>query len=287
MITIAKTKEGEFINAKNATSGIIYYCVHCDCPMYRKLSRAKNPFFACRSGNKHTSPECQKSSESLVTHDPEITDSEAFHHHILTPPKRGTGGAPGEPHEPPVPTEHTVPFQSLEALWNSGLTKSGNIPIANGRLSDILLSNRLAHMVMRNNTDIGPRVLEVTPDFCFDKTQTIRFLLFGVIWQKAGSPDLPCRKVIDFHIASREVYDRLVRKFFLVSVDDATGKRVMKSRYKSVLIHGNWSATAFPACKEICRQECNRKWKCTGHQSAEYISSRQVYCPPTQRVDSK
>lgn len=292
MITIAETKpdgSGECVTAQSARKGHIYYCVHCHCEMYRQ-HKGEHFFFSRIPGQTHLDETCHKLAKSLTAIDLDLTDPSDFHEYISTPPAPGSDGpgpVPG-PHKPRKEEEKFMAFRSLKDFVDSGLLNvTRDISFKNGMLSDILINSYFASMIMRDNNSVGPRVLQVKPDIYFWRDQYIRFFMVSVVNDADGLHQLHRRKFFDFHFSDRETFIRFTRKIFSTKFVDGSKTPIIKPKYESILLHGVWSASSTSECKEICRKDCNGKWKCSGHQHADFTSSRQIYCPPDKKINKK
>ena len=131
-------------------------------------------------------------------------------------------------------------------------------------------------MVMCDNDDIGPRVIQAIPDDCYDDKRSIRFVLCG----RVG--DMNCRKVFDVFFKDNDEYIEWAGKLFINTIEN--GKTDKTSRYRFVLIHGEWNAMPIDACQTCCNKQCDGKWICTGYQYSYYCSSRQILCPKDQQI---
>ena len=293
MHSFAKTQpgdSGEHVTAQNDRSGEIRYCVNCDCEMYRRLSKLRKPHYACRPGHKHRDENCKRIASSLTTLDLDMTNPIEFHKFISTPPAPGSdGGGLTGPRKPREDVEKFVAFRSLKNFIDCGLVHAkNNLAFKHGRLSDILINSHFAPLIMQENNSLGYRVLWARPITYFWHEQYIRFLMFGVI--REGGHEARYQKIFDFHFSERTSFLKQTEQIFNATFMDGSKKPIVSSKYKYILVHGIWHATEYPKCQnsKVCgRTECNGTWKCTGHQYAEYTSSRQIYCPPDQKIDKK
>lgn len=282
MIVIALDALGNTITADKAQHGVLYFCPICGCEMYVTF-RLGNPHFACMPGHNHTNYNCQHNDKNHTIRLTQMTNQDKFHHYLMTVPFAGSRGGNGSGHitrgngTPPKivdPFIRTLPYKSLADIYQNGLLSiNHDVPIADGLLTDLCISSKLAHNIMHNNVALGPKALQVKIDGHFTARNAIRFVSCDFEGHK--------RKVFDVIFPDNAIFQQWVNKLFVNYLDN-NGLTQTKARYKFILVHGNWESMPTDACNTLCSKNCKGKWSCTGYQYSYYIGSRQIYCPPDQ-----
>lgn len=288
MITLAKNKDGKYVNSKEAKPGETHYCVHCSCALILKRSVLGKLYFSRKAGQIHRDSLCRKMGENPVTRELELTNSTEFHAHLLEPSNRGGGGSklPGPPRETRLPEEHSLPVRSLEDLWNTGIALAETGKTANGDVSDILLCGKRATAAMHGNEPIGPYAIKVRPEYYFRGAQRIRFVFSFTEHNAIVGDNKYYKKILDLHFADTHEFEYYTKKLFRTERNSSDRGMGLKPKYDVVLIHGNWQSLSNTECKDVCRKQCTGKWKCSGYQYAEVVNSgRQIYCPSNRKIE--
>lgn len=272
MFTEVTRKDGSFITANEAESGVDYYCPHCGARMrVRKCTSRRNHF--CLFQDYHRDSACKViEQEKNVYRDVARLSVNGFQKSLRhTSPQggRGKSGGKGKPQG-----EKTLPPNGLRQLVACGANKMDpNTPIEGGVLWDLLITPKSYYQIPNLQGSMGFRVIELWLRAVLD--YHFRYVIH---WDYKGKAYC----MFFDHKATEELATELADQYFHDKKERTYGPPYWtNAKFNSVFVAGAWHYLSWDECRKICNQCTNGLTKdgrrCLGMWSADMDGKGCIY----------
>lgn len=280
MLIYALNSRGRLVSSRNAEPGVDYYCPCCGAVVRLRISSKGNPFFFCHH-SRHTEPDCARFAKNLADTIHDNVDVRT----IMLNAIRIPGDDPGGPHGPgggggPHRPENAL--TTMRRLWVAGIPFADpDMPVHGGVLSDYLIGPNAFAKCFGDNSDIGRRIIVARPDRLLSKHR-IRFRCDFSNIENSETPNVIKYFVLQFS-KPEDLWYCCNQLFNQIKID---GKTIWQSKYKWVMLAGDWHAEDKSECTQFCYR-CEWGDNCNGMQCAECYTRSQFFIPRYQqnRID--